>query len=116
MLKLLIINLLMLITFLAKAQEVVELTDDFQKKGSLSFPQKALVFVDSTGGKSFSEIQKETFIPLVNSSFSKPVRADNRHTFWLKFNLKNTSEKDTLKALFSCGYHYSITLLSLIHI
>lgn len=91
------------------AQKVIEIDSSFQKKEIIDLSDQTLFLLDSTKQKTIDDIRKSQFqnfkkLPDFNhiSRYSTNV--------WLSFQLKNSSETDTLKALFSAGSSFQTTI------
>ncbi len=94
------------ISFFSKAQNVIEINNDFQKKGILKLENQTQFYLDSSQKKTIKDIRKVQFYELKN----KDKISKFFNTTWLKISVKNISENDTIKALFYAGNHFETTL------
>lgn len=94
------------------AQKAIKIDSSFWQKEMIDLSSQTFFFLDSTKQKTFDKIRKSQF-----QNFKK--LPDFNHTsrylanLWLRFQLENTSETDTLKALFSAGSTFQTTIYSI---
>ena len=93
------------------AQQVIEIDSSFLKKEIIDLSEQTLFLLDSTKQKTIDDIRKSQFqdfnkLPDFNhiSRYSTNV--------WLRFQLRNSSKTDTLKALFSAGSSFQTSTYS----
>ncbi|MFY7911776.1 MAG: histidine kinase [Emticicia sp.] len=84
------------------AQKTIEIDSSFQRKEIIDLSEQTLFLLDLTKQKTIDDIRKSQF-----QGFNR--LPDFNHTsrykanVWLRFQLRNFSKTDTLKALFSAG-------------
>lgn len=94
------------------AQKAIEIDSSLQKKEIIDLSDQTLFLLDSTKQKTLDEIKKSRF-----QDFQKIPDFNHISRYlanvWLKFRLKNNSQTDTLKALFSAGSSFQTLLYTI---
>lgn len=91
------------------AQKAIEIDSNFQQKQIIDLSAQTFFLLDSTKQKTISEIRKSQF-----QDFKKLPDFNHISRYlanvWLRFQLRNSSKIETLKALFSAGSSFQTTI------